>query len=252
AVRRLLRAPAARRRGHLRRRPAGEGGHARAQALRRAAAPARLRPRARRRPGADLPRRADHRLRPGRATLVVGDDPLAARPRQDRPADDALPRRGRAALGSRRGPTRRAHRRNGDAGRPDAYAGNGDPLPAERRGRRPPDRGADACPRRADGACARSRPRARRTRGQAAVARRGLPRADRMRLFAHELRGELLLYTRSRELAFFTFLLPLILFVLLGSTYGNDRIGRDRGANFLEAGMLGYGLVSTAFAGLAI
>jgi ABC-2 type transport system permease protein len=73
-----------------------------------------------------------------------------------------------------------------------------------------------------------------------------------MRLFAHELRGELLLYTRSRELAFFTFLLPLILFVLLGSTYGNDRIGRDRGANFLEAGMLGYGLVSTAFAGLAI
>jgi len=73
-----------------------------------------------------------------------------------------------------------------------------------------------------------------------------------MKLFAHELRGELLLYTRSRELAFFTFLLPLILFVLLGSTYGNDRIGDDRGANFLEAGMLGYGLVSTAFAGLAI
>jgi ABC-2 type transport system permease protein len=73
-----------------------------------------------------------------------------------------------------------------------------------------------------------------------------------MKLFAHELRGELLLYTRSRELAFFTFLLPLILFVLLGSTYGNDRIGHDRGANFLEAGMLGYGLVSTAFAGLAI
>jgi ABC-2 type transport system permease protein len=73
-----------------------------------------------------------------------------------------------------------------------------------------------------------------------------------VKLFVHELRAELLLYTRSRELAFFTFLLPLILFVLLGSTYGNDRIGHDRGANFLEAGMLGYGLVSTAFAGLAI
>ncbi|MHB8643833.1 MAG: ABC transporter permease [Gaiellaceae bacterium] len=73
-----------------------------------------------------------------------------------------------------------------------------------------------------------------------------------MRLLAHELRGQLLLYTRSRELAFFTFLLPLILFVLLGSTYGHDRINGVRGSDFLEAGMLGYGLVSTAFAGLAI
>ena len=73
-----------------------------------------------------------------------------------------------------------------------------------------------------------------------------------MRIFLHELRGQLLLYRRSKELAFFTFLLPLILFVLLGSTYGNDRIGGVRGADFLEAGMLGYGLVSTAFAGLAI
>jgi ABC-2 type transport system permease protein len=73
-----------------------------------------------------------------------------------------------------------------------------------------------------------------------------------MRLFTHELRGQLVLYTRSKELAFFTFLLPLILFILLGSTYGNDTINGDRGADFLEAGMLGYGLVSTAFAGLAI
>jgi ABC-2 type transport system permease protein len=73
-----------------------------------------------------------------------------------------------------------------------------------------------------------------------------------MRLFTHEVRGQLLLYTRSKELAFFTFLLPLILFILLGSTYGNDTINGDRGADFLEAGMLGYGLVSTAFAGLAI
>jgi ABC-2 type transport system permease protein len=73
-----------------------------------------------------------------------------------------------------------------------------------------------------------------------------------MRLFLHELRGQLRLYARSRELAFFTFLLPLIMFVLLGSTYGDDTINGDRGADFLEAGMLGYGLVSTAFAGLAI
>jgi ABC-2 type transport system permease protein len=73
-----------------------------------------------------------------------------------------------------------------------------------------------------------------------------------MRIFVHEVRGQLLLYRRSKELAFFTFLLPLILFVLLGSTYGNDKINGVRGADFLEAGMLGYGLVSTAFAGLAI
>jgi ABC-2 type transport system permease protein len=75
-----------------------------------------------------------------------------------------------------------------------------------------------------------------------------------MRLFRHELRGELLLYVRSRELAFFTFLLPIVFFVLLGSTYG-DRIkseGNARGSNFLEAGMIGYGAISIAFAGLAI
>jgi ABC-2 type transport system permease protein len=76
-----------------------------------------------------------------------------------------------------------------------------------------------------------------------------------MRLFRHELKGELKLYMRSRELAFFTFLLPMIFFVLLGSTYGNDRIkseGGVRGSNFLEAGMIGYGAISIAFAGLAI
>ena len=76
-----------------------------------------------------------------------------------------------------------------------------------------------------------------------------------MRLFRHELKGELLLYTRSRELAFFTFLLPMIFFLLLGSVYGNDRIkseGNVRQAPFLEAGMIGYGAISIAFAGLAI
>src|SRR6185437_13688872 len=44
--------------------------------------------------------------------------------------------------------------------------------------------------------------------------RGGLPEPDRggpgVRLYGHELKGELLLYTRSRELAFFTFLLPII------------------------------------------
>ena len=73
-----------------------------------------------------------------------------------------------------------------------------------------------------------------------------------MTLLLHEIRTQLRLYGRSRELAFFTFLLPLILFVLLGSVYGHDRIEGIRGSNYLEAGMLGYGVVSVAFAGLAI
>ena len=74
-----------------------------------------------------------------------------------------------------------------------------------------------------------------------------------MRIFVHELRGELLLYSRSRELAFFTFMLPLIFFVLLGSVYGSgDTINGYRGADYLLTGMIGYGLIATAFAGLAI
>jgi ABC-2 type transport system permease protein len=76
-----------------------------------------------------------------------------------------------------------------------------------------------------------------------------------MRIFRHELRGELLLYVRSRELAFFTFLLPMIFFLLLASVYGNDRIkseGNVRSADYLEAGMIGYGAIAIAFAGLAI
>src|ERR671939_33351 len=73
-----------------------------------------------------------------------------------------------------------------------------------------------------------------------------------MRLFRHELRGELLLYWRSRELAFFTFLLPMIFFVLLGSTYGTDTVDGVKGSRYLLAGMIGYGAISIAFCGLAI
>lgn len=73
-----------------------------------------------------------------------------------------------------------------------------------------------------------------------------------MRLLWHEVKAELLLYTRSRELAFFTFLLPLVFFVLLGSTYGSDTVDGVHGSNFLQAGMIGYGVISIAFAGLAI
>ncbi len=75
-----------------------------------------------------------------------------------------------------------------------------------------------------------------------------------MRLFLHQLRGEQRLYWRSRELAFFTFLFPVIIFILLGSVYGNDQIKAEhvKGSAYLLAGILGYGIASTAFAGLAI
>ncbi len=73
-----------------------------------------------------------------------------------------------------------------------------------------------------------------------------------MRLFRHELKAQQKLFWRSRELAFFTFILPVILFFLLGSVYGEDQVEGVRGADYLLAGMLGYGCISTAFAGLAI
>jgi ABC-2 type transport system permease protein len=77
-----------------------------------------------------------------------------------------------------------------------------------------------------------------------------------VRLLGHQLRGEQQLFWRSRELAFFTFLLPILFFVLLGSVYGKDHITADgatyKGSHYLLAGMLGYGVAATAFAGLAI
>jgi ABC-2 type transport system permease protein len=73
-----------------------------------------------------------------------------------------------------------------------------------------------------------------------------------VRLFLHELRGELKLYARSRELAFFTFVLPLLFFLILGSAYGDEDIDGYRGADYLLTGMIGYGAAATAFAGLAI
>ena len=73
-----------------------------------------------------------------------------------------------------------------------------------------------------------------------------------MSLFVHEVRTEQLLFWRNREAAFFTFFLPIIFFLIFGSIYGNDDITGIRGASFLEAGMIGYGVASTTFAGLAI
>jgi ABC-2 type transport system permease protein len=77
-----------------------------------------------------------------------------------------------------------------------------------------------------------------------------------VRLFAHELRVEQKLFWRNREAAFFTFALPIVFFLIFGSVYGDSTIKegarRVRGAAYLEAGMIGYGIASTAFAGLAI
>ncbi len=71
-------------------------------------------------------------------------------------------------------------------------------------------------------------------------------------LFAREVAVQQRLFWRSREAAFFTFLLPILFLVLLGSVYGDDEIEGIAASTYLVAGLLGYGIVATAFAGLAI
>jgi ABC-2 type transport system permease protein len=73
-----------------------------------------------------------------------------------------------------------------------------------------------------------------------------------MRVFLHELRAQQLLFWRNREAAFFSFLFPIILLVLLGSVYGDEDIEGVRGSTYLLAGLIGYGVAATAFASLAI
>jgi ABC-2 type transport system permease protein len=70
-------------------------------------------------------------------------------------------------------------------------------------------------------------------------------------LFLHQLRSEQLVFWRSREAAFFIFLFPLLLFLLLGSVYTKKIYGVPA-AEALLAGLIGYGCANTAFAGLAI
>jgi ABC-2 type transport system permease protein len=70
-------------------------------------------------------------------------------------------------------------------------------------------------------------------------------------LFVHQLRSEQLVFWRSREAAFFIFLFPLLLFLLLGSVYSGKIYGVPA-AQALLAGLIGYGCANTAFAGLAI
>ena len=74
----------------------------------------------------------------------------------------------------------------------------------------------------------------------------------RVRLLLHQFRAEQKLFSRSRELAFFTFLLPIVFFLLLGSAYGDEDIDGVDGYLYLLAGMIGYGAAATSFAGLAL
>ncbi len=79
----------------------------------------------------------------------------------------------------------------------------------------------------------------------------GVRRASPGRLFVHQLRSEQLVFWRSREAAFFIFLFPLLLFLLLGSVYSGKIYGVPAPQALLAA-LIGYGCANTAFAGLAI
>jgi ABC-2 type transport system permease protein len=70
-------------------------------------------------------------------------------------------------------------------------------------------------------------------------------------LALHQLRAELLIFRRTREAAFFIFVFPLLLLLLLGSFYEGEIEG-EPAANYLLVGILGYGAANTAFGGLAI
>jgi ABC-2 type transport system permease protein len=84
----------------------------------------------------------------------------------------------------------------------------------------------------------------------AEAVRIGIRRPAR-RLFLHQLRAEQLVFWRSREAAFFIFLFPLLLFVLLGAVY-HGRYQRVPIVWGVLAGLVAYGCANTAFAGLAI
>ena len=143
-----------------------------------------------------------------------------------------------------------------DAGRADGRgAGQPDQLQAKWLRGRDRDRGADARPARADRRGAPRGLRARGARSASTDTRRRLPLAhggDGVRLVLHQFRAEQRLFWRSRELAFFTFLLPIVFFLILGSAYGDEEIEGADGYLYLLSGMIGYGAAATAFAGLAL
>src|SRR5262249_12932756 len=108
---------------------------------------------------------------------------------------------------------------------------------------------------RAHGPGARRGPRAGGPRGAEAVAggRVPLPHGGGVgvRLLLHQVRGEQLVFWRSREAAVFIFAFPVLLFLLLGSVYSGRILGVPA-SRALLAGMIGYGAANTAFAGIAI
>ena len=73
-----------------------------------------------------------------------------------------------------------------------------------------------------------------------------------MSLLLHQFRAEQKLFWRSRELAFFTFLLPIVFYLILASAYGDEDIEGADGYLYLLSGMIGYGAAATTFAGLAL
>lgn len=73
-----------------------------------------------------------------------------------------------------------------------------------------------------------------------------------MRLLLHQFRAEQRMFWRSRELAFFTFLLPILFYLILASAYGDEDIDGADAHLYLLSGMIGYGAAATAFAGLAL
>jgi ABC-2 type transport system permease protein len=70
-------------------------------------------------------------------------------------------------------------------------------------------------------------------------------------VLVHQVRTEQLVFWRSREAAVFIFIFPPMLFLLLGSVYDGTIDGHPA-SDVLLAGLLGYGVANTAFAGLAI
>ncbi len=133
-------------------------------------------PRPRREPdhpsAADLPRRAHHRARPAHAWPDVGHDPRARHRGQHRPADHAVPRRGRPARRPHRGDRPRPQGRRGHRRRAQVVGRALHPAAPARRRRRPRGhrRAHRAAPRRGPGAHPRD-PAGHRRRSSAPTSR---------------------------------------------------------------------------------
>jgi ABC-2 type transport system permease protein len=72
-----------------------------------------------------------------------------------------------------------------------------------------------------------------------------------VKLLVHQFRTEQLVFWRSREAAFFIFIFPLLLFVLVGSLYSGHYLGLPV-KWYVLAGLVSYGCANTTFGGLGI